>query len=82
LGTAIRATVIDPGLCETEFSLVRFKGDSKKAHEPYAGIRPMDAGDIAECIRWVATLPAHVNINRIEVMPVCQAPARLATHRG
>jgi 3-hydroxy acid dehydrogenase/malonic semialdehyde reductase len=82
LGTAVRATVIDPGLAETEFSLVRFKGDATRASDLYSGTQPLTGDDIAECIRWVASLPAHVNINQIEVMPVCQAPTRLEVHRG
>ncbi|MGE4010727.1 MAG: SDR family NAD(P)-dependent oxidoreductase [Alphaproteobacteria bacterium] len=69
----VRVTSLEPGLAETEFSLVRFKGDAEKAKGPYKGLRPLDGNDIAECIYWVATLPAHVNINVMEVMPVSQA---------
>ncbi len=78
LGTKVRVTCIEPGIAETEFSLVRFKGDNAKSDEVYENKKPLTAIDIAECIRWVATLPAHVNINRVEVMPVDQAPARLS----
>ncbi len=76
-GTNVRVTCIEPGLAETEFSLVRFKGDSEKSSEVYAKKNPLLAEDIAECIRWVATLPSHVNINRVEVMPTSQSPTRL-----
>ncbi len=76
-GTNVRVTCIEPGLAETEFSLVRFKGDEGKSDEVYSKKNPLVATDIAECIRWVATLPAHVNINRIEVMPTSQSSTRL-----
>jgi 3-hydroxy acid dehydrogenase/malonic semialdehyde reductase len=81
LGTKIRATVVEPGMVETEFSVVRFKGDDKRASDFYAGANPMTADDIAECVHWAATMPAHVNVNVIEVMPVTQAPSRLAVYR-
>jgi NADP-dependent 3-hydroxy acid dehydrogenase YdfG len=71
-GTPVRATSIEPGLAETEFSVVRFSGDKKKADAVYAGTQPLTAEDIAECIWWCATLPPHVNINKLEVMPTCQ----------
>lgn len=78
LGTAVRVTNIEPGLCETEFSVVRFKGDQAKADKVYEGTRPIVAEDIAETVRWVTHLPDHVNINRLEVMPVCQASGPLS----
>jgi 3-hydroxy acid dehydrogenase/malonic semialdehyde reductase len=81
LGTKVRVTNIEPGACETEFSVVRFKGDQEKAAQVYAGMDPLTATDIAECIHWVAALPAHVNINMMEVMPVAQAAAGLTIHR-
>jgi 3-hydroxy acid dehydrogenase/malonic semialdehyde reductase len=81
LGQAIRVTNIEPGMVETEFSEVRFKGDQGRAAQVYSGIHPLDAEDIAETVRWAACLPAHVNINRIEVMPVMQAPGGPAVHR-
>lgn len=71
-GTAIRVTNIEPGLAETEFSVVRFKGDKDKADKVYDGTRPITPEDIAEIIFWVVCLPAHININRLEIMPVCQ----------
>lgn len=73
LGTGVRVTDVAPGLAETEFSLVRFKGDAEKAAKPYAGLSPLTAEDVAEAVFWAATLPAHVNINRIEMMPTAQA---------
>ena len=72
-GTGIRVGTIDPGLAETEFSHVRFKGDTKKADEVYAGMNPLTAADIAETIVWVASRPPHVNIDEILVKPVDQA---------
>ncbi len=72
-GTGIRVGTIDPGLAETEFSHVRFKGDTKKAGEVYAGMNPLTAADIAEIIVWVASRPPHVNIDEILVKPVDQA---------
>ncbi len=82
LGTAVRVTDIQPGLCKTEFSEVRFKGDKKRAEAVYEGAHPLTADDIAETIYWVATRPAHVNINAIQLMPVSQAFAPLAIKRG
>ncbi|MEJ1995399.1 MAG: SDR family oxidoreductase [Limibacillus sp.] len=73
IGKNVRVTSVEPGLAETEFSLVRFKGDSDKAKQPYANLQPMTAEDIAEAIYWVATLPRHVNINVVEMMPTMQA---------
>ncbi len=82
LGTKIRVSCIEPGLTTgSEFSLVRFKGDQKKAESVYAGTEPLHAKDIAEAIRFCYELPAHVNINTLEIMPVCQACAPLATHK-
>ncbi len=73
VGTGVRATNLAPGLCGgTEFSNVRFKGDDAAAAKVYEGTRPLTAADIAETAYWVATLPAHININTIEMMPVCQ----------
>jgi 3-hydroxy acid dehydrogenase/malonic semialdehyde reductase len=82
VGTNVRVTDIEPGLCGgTEFSNVRFAGDEDKANAVYKGTRPLTAEDIAEAISWVARLPAHVNINRIEMMPTCQASAPLTIKR-
>ena len=82
LGTGVRATVIEPGMCETEFSVVRFKGDQEKAAKVYEGVTALSAADIAECIHWVGTLPPHVNINTLEVMPTQQAFGNFAVHRN
>jgi 3-hydroxy acid dehydrogenase / malonic semialdehyde reductase len=81
LGTAVRVTNIEPGMAETEFSKVRFHGDEQKAHKVYSGTEPLSAEDIAEIVIWVSTLPARVNINSVEVMPVSQAWAPLSVHR-
>ncbi len=70
-GEPIRVTSIDPGMAETEFSVVRFK-DEAKAEGVYKGMNPLQAEDIAECVRWVAALPAHVNIDEIIVKPTDQ----------
>ena len=72
-GTRVRATCIEPGLATSEFSLVRFKGEQAKAEAIYEGTEPMTPDDIAEAVFWVTTLPGHVNINRLEMMPVCQS---------
>lgn len=73
LGHNVRVTCIEPGLAETEFSVVRFKGDKEKAKTPYKGIDPLTPEDVAECCYFVATLPRHVNVNALELMPVMQA---------
>lgn len=73
VGSRVRVTCVEPGMADTEFSLVRFKGDAAKAKAPYKGLEPMSGEDIAEVIHFVATLPAHVNINTLEMMPVAQA---------
>jgi NADP-dependent 3-hydroxy acid dehydrogenase YdfG len=72
-GTGIRVGTIDPGLAETEFSIVRFKGDAARAKKPYEGTHPLVAEDIAEILVWVASRPAHVNIDQLLVRPVDQA---------
>lgn len=73
LGKNIRVTNIDPGMAETEFSNVRFKGNNEKAEQVYHNAKPLTAQDIAETVEWVCSRPAHVNINSLEIMPVCQA---------
>jgi NADP-dependent 3-hydroxy acid dehydrogenase YdfG len=72
-GTGIRVSTVDPGLAETEFSLVRFKGDAVRAEKVYEGINPLTAEDIAEILVWVASRPPHVNIDELLVKPVDQA---------
>jgi len=81
LGTAVRVTNLEPGMAETEFSKVRFKGDDEKAQRIYAGTEPLLPEDIADIVVWVATVPARVNINSVEVMSVCQAWGPFAVHR-
>jgi 3-hydroxy acid dehydrogenase / malonic semialdehyde reductase len=82
LGTAVRVTNIEPGMAETEFSKVRFKGDEGRAHQVYVGTEPLLPDDIADIVVWVSTLPARVNINTLEVMSVSQAWGPLAIHRS
>jgi len=81
LGKNIRVTNIEPGMCESEFSLVRFRGDAEKAQAVYKGMKPLSADDIAETIEWVISRPAHVNINTISLMPVDQAFGAFSVHR-
>lgn len=73
LGRPVRVTEIDPGLAETEFSRVRFDGDAARAKAVYQGMTPLSAEDVAECVAWAATRPAHVNIDEIVVRPRDQA---------
>ena len=72
-GTGVRVTDIEPGMAETEFTVVRTHGDQAASDKLYAGAHPMSAGDIAEQIWYVANLPPHLNINRLEIMPVTQS---------
>ena len=82
-GTGVRTTNIAPGLCGgTEFSNVRFRGDDAAAAKIYAGTDPLTAEDIAEAAYWVATLPPHVNINFMEMMPTCQGYGALNIKRN
>ena len=80
LGKPIRITEIDPGMVETEFSVVRFGGDTEQAAKVYAGITPLTADDVADCVAWAATRPSNVNIDQIVVRPRAQATAMIA-HR-
>lgn len=74
VGRGVRVTDIEPGLCGgTEFSQVRFHGDVAKAAAVYDGVQPLTAEDIAEAVFWSANLPAHMNVNTMELMPTCQA---------
>ena len=82
-GTGLRVSNVEPGLCGgTEFSNVRFHGDDTRAASVYADVQPLTAEDIADSVYWIATLPAHVNVNEIELMPVAQSFGGLAVHRG
>ncbi|BBP85727.1 MULTISPECIES: SDR family oxidoreductase [Pseudomonas] len=82
VGTGVRVTDIEPGLCESEFSLVRFGGDQAKYDATYAGAEPIQPQDIAETIFWVLNQPAHININTLELMPVSQTWAGFAIDRS
>ena len=81
-GTGVRVTSIEPGLAETEFTLVRTSGNQSASDQLYAGAQPITDADIADAIWWVANLPPHLNINRLEVMPVSQSFAGFQIHRG
>jgi serine 3-dehydrogenase len=80
-GTGVRVTSIEPGMAETEFTIVRTGGDKEASDKLYAGMNPMTAEDIADTIWWVATLPPHININAVELMPVSQSFAGFVIHR-
>lgn len=83
VGTGVRATNLAPGLCGgTEFSNVRMKGDDAAAAKVYEGTVPLTPEDIADTAFWIATLPAHININRIEMMPTCQGYGPLTIKRS
>jgi 3-hydroxy acid dehydrogenase/malonic semialdehyde reductase len=81
LGTPLRVSSVDPGLVETEFSMVRFRGDTQRAQAVYAGMQPLTPRDVAEVVLFCATRPAHVNINDVVLMPVAQASALLVSRR-
>jgi len=81
LGTKVRVTYLAPGMAETEFSQVRFKGDEERAAQVYNATEPLRAEDIAEIIHFAATLPPHVNVNALEVMSINQSWGHLAVHR-
>jgi NADP-dependent 3-hydroxy acid dehydrogenase YdfG len=76
LGRPVRVTEIDPGMVETEFSVVRFDGDSARAAKVYEGVTPLTADDVAECVAFAATRPSHVNIDSMIVLARDQAGAR------
>ena len=82
LGRPVRVTEIDPGLVETDFSLVRFGGDEARAKAVYEGVVPLTAEDIADCIGFVATRPSHVDIDQLVVRPRDQARVNLVHRRG
>jgi NADP-dependent 3-hydroxy acid dehydrogenase YdfG len=82
LGQPIRVTNLEPGMAETNFSTVRMKGDQDKADKVYENTQPLTAVDIAEVVFWVASLPPHININTLEVMPTCQAWGPLSVSRS
>jgi NADP-dependent 3-hydroxy acid dehydrogenase YdfG len=82
LGRPVRVCEIDPGMVETEFSLVRFGGDAERAAAVYEGVTPLTAEDVAECIRWVAARPPHVNVDQLVVLARDQAGARQIHRRS
>ncbi|RUS95904.1 short-chain dehydrogenase [Dulcicalothrix desertica PCC 7102] len=81
LGTPVRVTSVDPGMVETEFSEVRFHGDTERAAKVYQGVTPLTPDDVADVIYYCATRPAHVNINEVILMPVDQASATLVNRK-
>jgi serine 3-dehydrogenase (NADP+) len=80
-GTGVRVTSVEPGMAETEFTIVRTGGDKEASDKLYAGVNPMTADDLADLFWWIANLPPHLNINTIELMPVNQSFAGFAIHR-
>lgn len=81
-GTGVRVTSVEPGMAETEFTLVRTSGNKEASDKLYQGASPMTAENIADTLFWIATLPSHININRIEMMPVNQSFSPFQVHRG
>ena len=80
-GTGVRVTSIEPGMAETEFTIVRTGGDEEASRKLYADMQPMTADDLADLFWWLANLPSHLNINAIELMPVSQSWAGFTVHR-
>jgi len=80
-GTGVRVTTLEPGMAETEFTLVRTHGDRAASDALYRGAQPLTADDIADTIYWIASLPTHLNVNRLELMPVSQSFAGFQVHR-
>ena len=81
MGTNVRVSLVEPGMCETEFSLVRFDGDEAKAAAVYDGMQPLSGEDVAEIVFWTTQLPPHINVNQLEVMPVAQTWSAFAVDR-
>jgi 3-hydroxy acid dehydrogenase / malonic semialdehyde reductase len=82
LGTGVRVSTVDPGMVETEFSVVRFHGDAERAKNVYRGMTPLTAADVAETVLWCATRPPHVNIDQVILKPTDQASATLVHRQG
>lgn len=82
LGQPVRVSEIDPGMVETEFSVVRFGGDEQRAAKVYEGMTPLTATDIADTVAWIASRPAHVNIDQVVIMPRDQAAAQIVHREG
>ena len=81
-GTGVRVTSVEPGMAETEFTLVRTKGNQEASDTLYKGANPMTGDDVADTLFWIASLPPHMNINRIELMPVNQSFSPFQIYRG
>jgi serine 3-dehydrogenase len=81
-GTGVRVTSVEPGMAETEFTIVRTGGDKEASDRLYAGMDPMTAEDLADLFWWLANLPPHLNVNTIELMPVAQSSGPFEVHRG
>jgi 3-hydroxy acid dehydrogenase/malonic semialdehyde reductase len=82
LGTAVRVTDIAPGMLESEFSILRFRGDLARAAAVYENTQPLVPDDIADCVWFAVNMPTHVNINRMEVMPLCQSHGPATVHKN
>jgi serine 3-dehydrogenase len=80
-GTGVRVTSVEPGMAETEFTVVRSGGDQEATDKLYAGMKPMTADDLADLFWWLANLPPHLNINTVELMPVSQSFAGFTVNR-
>lgn len=80
-GTGVRVSTVDPGMVETEFSVVRFGGDRERADRVYAGMQPLTADDVADAVLWCATRPPHVNVDEVILMPTDQASATMVHRR-
>jgi serine 3-dehydrogenase len=80
-GTGVRVTSVEPGMAETEFTIVRTGGDKEASDKLYAGANPMSADDLADLFWWLANLPSHLNVNAVELMPVSQSWAGFSVHR-
>ena len=81
VGKNIRVSLVEPGMCDTEFSLVRFEGDAVKASSVYEGMQPLTGKDVADIVYWTTQVPPHINVNPLEVMPVAQAWSPFSVHR-
>lgn len=83
IGTPVRVSLVEPGMTDgTEFSQIRFKGDTPRVQAIYEGTQSLSAQDVAEAVAWIASRPAHVDVTVVQLMPVCQAPGAMAIHRG
>lgn len=81
VGTGVRVSTVDPGMVETEFSVVRFHGDAERADAVYEGVTPLTATDVAETVRWIAERPAHVQVAEVVLLPTDQASATVVARR-